>query len=237
MAPAPTGRYDTLSPAWLEHRERCLAELASQVERIRDRLASTGLSYDVDSIFSEFSGAGYDIGERALYADLVAVGPAIMGDADLKHQVVTGGLFQAGRPLLLCAPGKNVTLQPKTVVLAWDSRPQAAHALRDALEILIAAKAVHVTMIDPVTVRRSSGDEPGADVATYLARHGVNVTVDTLPSSGRTVTEVLQKHAMDIDAELIVMGAYGHSRVREFIFGGATRSMLDRTDVPVLMAR
>lgn len=236
MAPAPTGRYETLAPAWLGHRERCLQDLAKQVGHIRSRLASSGLSFDVDSIFSEFTGVGYDIGERALYADLVVVGPAACEDEDLKRQVVGGGLFQARTPLLLCAPGKTTSLHPKTVLLAWDSRPQAARAVRDALEIMRAAGSVHVAMVDPVSVPRASGDEPGADVAVYLARHGIQVTVDILPSTGRSVAAVLQKHALEIGADLIVMGAYGHSRLREFVFGGATRTMLDETSFPVLMA-
>ncbi len=237
MAPTPTGRYETLAPAWLEHRDRCLQELAEQVEHIQNRLASTDLSFDVDSIFAELAGVGYDIGERALYADLVVVGPAACEDEDLKRQIVSGGLFHARTPLLLCAPGKTTTLHPNTVVVAWDSRPQAARAVRDALEIMRAAGSVHVAMVDPVSAPRASGDEPGADVAVYLARHGIQVTVDILPSTGHSVAAVLQKHAMEIGAEMIVMGAYGHSRLREFVFGGATRTMLDETSFPVLMAR
>lgn len=236
MAPPPTGRYETLAPAWLEHRDRCRQELTEKVEQLRNRLGSIGLSFDVESIFSDFAGVGYDIGERALYADLIVVGPAACEDEDLKRQIVAGGLFQAGRPLLLCAPGKQATLTPKTVLLAWDSRPQAARAVRDALEIMKAAGSVHVAMVDPVSVPRASGDEPGADVAVYLARHGIRVTVDILPSTGRSVAAVLQKHALEIGADLIVMGAYGHSRLREFMFGGTTRAMLDETSFPVLMA-
>lgn len=236
MAPTPTGRYETLAPAWLEHRDRCIEDLAKLVAQVGTQLAATGLSFDVDSIFSELAGVAYDIGERALYADLVLIGPAAYEDDDLKRQIVLGGLFQSRRSLLLCAPGRTATLKPKTVLLAWDSRPQAAAAVRDALEIMKGASAVHVAMIDPVSTPRASGEEPGADVAVYLARHGIEVTLDVLPSTGRPVAAVLQKHALEIGADLIVMGAYGHSRLREFVFGGATRTMLDETKVPVLMA-
>ncbi|WP_457812794.1 universal stress protein (plasmid) [Sinorhizobium meliloti] len=74
------------------------------------------------------------------------------------------------------------------------------------------AKSVHVAMVDPTATPRQSGDEPGADVAAYLARHGIDVTVDALPSAGRSVAQVLQRHANDVAADMIVMGAYGHSR-------------------------
>lgn len=236
MAPQPTGRYETLAPAWVEQRERNLRELAERAGQVRDRFAAAGLSFDVDTVYAEVAGAGYDIGERALYADLVVAGPDVFENEDLKPQVVSGAIFHAGRPLLLIPPGSTATLRPKTVLLAWDSRPQAAHAAREALDIMQAAESVHITMIDPVAALRLSGDEPGADIAAYLARHGIPVTVDNLPSGGREVAEVLQKHALDIGAGVIVMGAYGHSRMWEFVFGGSTRSMLKQARLPILMA-
>ncbi len=98
------------------------------------------------------------------------------------------------------------------------------------------AQSVHVTMVDPVAASRVSGDEPGADIATYLARHGVNVSVETLPSAGRFVTDTLQRHALDINADMIVMGAYGHSKLLELILGGVTKSMLKEAKLPILMA-
>lgn len=236
MAPPPGGRYATLAPSWLEARERDRTELAANVAQLRERLAEADISFDIDGIYAEVAGTGYDIGERALYADLVLLGPGACEDEDLKHQVVSGAIFQAGRPLLVGAPLRPTTLRPRRILLAWNSRAQAAHAVRDALALMKAAETVRVTMVDPVPGLRASGGEPGADVATYLARHGVNVTVDTLPGTRRTVADALQKHAVDMDADLIVMGAYGHSRMRELVFGGATRSMLGNTNFPVLMA-
>jgi nucleotide-binding universal stress UspA family protein len=99
------------------------------------------------------------------------------------------------------------------------------------------ADSVHVTLIDPQATHTGNGPEPGADIAAYLARHGCKVTVDRLPSSGYTVAEALRQHAVDISADLVVMGAYGHSRLRERIFGGVTKSMIDEAALPILMAR
>lgn len=236
MAPVPTGRYQTLSPSWLEVRERNLQRLSDHIVKIRERLATAGLSFDVDSVYAEVAGPAYDIGERALYADLILAGPGVFARDELKSQIVSGGLFQAGRPVLFVPPGAIATLQPRTILLAWDSRPSAAHAARDALEIMRMAQSVHVTMVDPVAALRVSGGEPGADVATYLARHGINVSVETLPSAGHFVTETLQRHAMDINADMIVMGAYGHSKLLELILGGVTKSMLEQTNLPILMS-
>ncbi|KSV88567.1 universal stress protein [Sinorhizobium sp. GL28] len=236
MAPVPTGRYQTLSPSWLEVRERNLEKLSERVTKFRERLATTELSFDVDSVYAEVAGPAYDIGERAIYADLVVAGPGVFANDDLKSQVVSGGLFQAGRPVLFVPRDANATLKPMTILLAWDSRPSAAHAAREALEMMKMAQSVHVTMVDPVAASRVSGDEPGADIATYLARHGVNISVETLPSSGRFVTETLLRHAVDINAELIVMGAYGHSKLLELILGGVTKSMLKEANLPILMA-
>lgn len=236
MAPVPTGRYQTLSPSWLEVRERNLQRLSDHIVKIRERLTTAGLSFDVDSVYAEVAGPAYDIGERALYADLILAGPGVFSSVELKSQVVSGGLFQAGRPILFVPPGAIATLRPRTILLAWDSRPSAAHAARDALEIMKMAQSVHVTMVDPVAALRVSGGEPGADVATYLARHGINVSVDTLPSAGHFVTETLHRHAMDINADMIVMGAYGHSKLLELILGGVTKSMLNEAKLPILMA-
>ena len=235
MARQPTGRYETLSPSWLEVRERTLQKLDERVAKISERLAASGLSFDVDSIYAEIAGPAYDIGERAIYVDLLVAGPAAFASEDLKSQIVSGGLFQAGRPVLFVPPNVSATLRPKTILLAWDSRPSAGHAARDALAMMKMAQSVHVTMVDPIAVSRASGDEPGADVATLLARHGINVSVETLPSSGRLVTEVLQRHALDINADMIVMGASGHSKLRELILGGVTNSMLKEARFPIFM--
>lgn len=236
LARIPTGRYETLSPSWLDVRERKLKKLEDRVSMVRERFATAGLSFDVDSLYAEVAGPAYDIGERAIYADLVVAGPGIFGHDELKSQVVSGGLFQARRPVLFVPPGANVTLRPKTILLAWDSRPSAAHAAREGLELMQMAQSVHVTMVDPVAASRVSGDEPGADVATYLARHGINVTVETLPSSGHFVTGTLLRHALDVNADMIVMGAYGHSKLLELILGGVTKSMLKEANLPILMA-
>ncbi|WP_331375859.1 universal stress protein [Sinorhizobium chiapasense] len=235
--PPPIGEYATVSTIWLEQRDRDREKLEASVNHARETVSRTDVSFEIDGVYAEAGTADRDIGDRALYADLVLIGPSVLSQADLKRQVINGSLFQAMRPIMLIPTDSKPSLGPKTVLLAWDSRAEAAHAAREALELMAKAASVHVTLVDPEAARGESGEEPGADVAAYLARHGVNVTVDQLPSAGRPVASVLQQHAVDISADMIVMGAYGHSRVRELIFGGVTKSMLDDAAIPILMAR
>ncbi|TIT68729.1 MAG: universal stress protein, partial [Mesorhizobium sp.] len=107
--------------------------------------------------------------------------------------------------------------------------------VRESLDMLKGAEDVRLVIVDPIEDEFHHGEEPGADAAAYLARHGVKVTVDRLPSANHSVADVLRQHAGDVAAELMVMGAYGHSRLRERIFGGVTKSMLEGQSLPVFM--
>ncbi|EJZ21587.1 universal stress protein, partial [Rhizobium sp. Pop5] len=130
----------------------------------------------------------------------------------------------------------KVLLAPKTILLAWDSSDEASRATRQAIAFLKAAASVHVTLVDPQASSSANGEEPGADVATFLARHGVKVDVDRISSGGRRVDEVLRQHAVDIAADMIVMGAYNHPRLQQRLFGGVTRSMLEEIQIPLFLA-
>jgi len=124
----------------------------------------------------------------------------------------------------------------RRVVIAWDASVEASKAVRDAIELMQAAEATHAVLIDPVPSFEGHGPEPGADLATYLGRHGISLTVHRLPKEGREVADILQRAAADLEADLIVMGGFGHSRLRQRIFGGTTTSTMRDTRVPVLMA-
>ena len=154
----------------------------------------------------------------------------------MKDQVLDGAMFRSGRPVLVVPEIAKATLSPEHISIAWDGGLEAARAVGYSLGMLAEAKAVHIVMVDPVSGEQGHGAEPGADLATYLARHGVNAIVDRVASSGRPVSDVLTGHATDNDCGMIVMGAYGHSRLRERIFGGVTQSMLARITIPLLMA-
>lgn len=237
-APPSGGEYAAVvSPAWLVEREAELEMLERRIAAVSKMLSESPLSADLSSDYPDQSWADEVVGRRARYADLTIVGPEMLATHTLKEKVIAGGLFSSGKPILLVPKGARATLKPKRVLVAWDASLEASRAVRESLGILSSADEVRVVMIDPVEDERHHGEEPGADVATYLARHGVKVAVDRLPSSNRSIADVLRQHAVDTGAELVVMGAYGHSRLRERIFGGVTRSIIEEPGLPILMAR
>jgi nucleotide-binding universal stress UspA family protein len=237
-APPPIGEYAVMvSDVWLEQRQADLKELKQRNAAVSDFLSERALSSDLSIEYQEIAWADEAIGRRARYADLTVVGPEMLTRDSLRDKTIEGALFASGRPMLVVPAGAHPTLKPRRVMIGWDGRLEAARAVREAIEMLAAADEVRVVLVDPTADERDHGAEPGADVAAYLARRGVKVTVDRLPSQGMTVAEVLRRHAGDTAAELLVMGAYGHSRLRERIFGGTTRSMLEESTVPVFMAR
>jgi nucleotide-binding universal stress UspA family protein len=237
-SPPPIGDYaSTISDAWLEERQQDLQQLEKRTAKINMLLNEAGISASISSEYAEFVWAAGEIGRHGRYTDLIFIGPEVLKSEELKSKVLEGALFESGRPILIAPSGTTLTLTPRHVLLAWDSRVESARAAREALDMLIKAADVHVTLVDPDTSSIMNGPEPGADVGAYLAHHGVNVIVDRLPSGGNPVADVLNQHAVDIAADLIVMGGYGHSRLRERVFGGVTKSMIDAPKFPILMAR
>ncbi len=235
-ATPPLTTYDALSTIRLDERQREIDRLTEKAADIKTLLSGSASSYDVQEIYTEFAWADDDIAERALYADLVLIGPEAARNEELRRRVIDGALFQSPTPVLVTPSDKMARLPPKTILLAWDSGEEAARAARQSIDFLQAAGTVHVTLVDPLAARSVNGEEPGADIAAFLTRHGVKVDVDCVASGGRLVDETLRQHAADIAADMIVMGAYSHSRLQERLFGGVTRSMLKDSDIPLFLA-
>lgn len=237
-APPSGGDYGAVvSPAWLEERKAEMEMLEKRTSAVSKLLSQSPVSADISSEYPDTGWADEVIGRRARYADLTVIGPELLATHTLKKKVVEGALFSSGKPILLVPQGAHATLRPKRVAVAWDASLEAARAVRETIDILAGAEDVRVVMVDPIEGGRHHGEEPGADVAAYLARHGVKVAVDRLPSLNHPIAHVVRQHAVDVGAELVVMGAYGHSRLRERIFGGVTRSMIEEPGLPILMAR
>ncbi|RUM25427.1 universal stress protein [Rhizobium vallis] len=236
MGAPPMGSYEVISTVWVEERQREIERLADSASEIKAILAKSEVYFDVQEIYTEFALADEDIAERALYADLVLIGAQAASDQDLRRRIIDGALFQSPTPMLIIPQRTKVLLAPKTILLAWDSSDEASRATRQAIAFLRAAQSVHVTLVDPQASSSASGEEPGADVATFLARHGVKVDVDRISSGGRRVDEVLRQHAVDVAADMIVMGAYNHPRLQQRLFGGVTRSMLEEIQIPLFLA-
>lgn len=237
-APPPIGEYAAVvSDSWQHERKADLKRLNARKEEISAFVAASAVSGDVVGGYPEIAWADEMVGRRARYADLTLAGPELLRTGTLRQKVIEGALFFSGKPLLVVPEGAKPTLTPRRILVAWDARIEAARAAGDALDLLAGADEVRLAIVDPVEGERFHGEEPGADIATFLARHGVKVTVDRLPSENHSVADVLRRHAVDTAAQMLVMGAYGHSRLRERIFGGVTRSMLENPPIPLFIAR
>ena len=237
-APPPIGEFAvTVSDAWMQERQEDEKQLSARLDAVNAYMAKQSVSAEVTAEYPDLAWSDEAIGRRARYADLTLVGPDVLATETLRSKVIEGALFSSGKPLLVVPDGARATLEPKRVVVAWDARVEASRAVREAMEMLTGADDVRIVLVDPHEGEEGHGAEPGADVAAYLSRHGVKATVERLPNEGRTVATVLGRYARDFDAEILVMGAYGHSRLRERIFGGVTKSMLEKPPLPLFLAR
>jgi nucleotide-binding universal stress UspA family protein len=173
----------------------------------------------------------------ARYADLLVVGQADPDDpAGSQGDLPEAMAFATGRPVLVVPHVGAPSSVGKTVMLCWNASRESARAAADALPFLQAADKVIVLLVDPKVTAAGHGQEPGADVALWLARHGVKVTVQRDVAADAEVGDVILSRAADHDVDLIVMGIYGHSRLREMVLGGVSRTLLASMTVPVLMS-
>lgn len=174
---------------------------------------------------------------QARYADLLVLGQNDPdADAPVPPALPESVVLATGRPALVVPHIGTGSAPGKTVMLCWNASRESARAASDALPFLQKAEKVIVLVIDPRTSEAGHGAEPGADVGTWLARHGVQVSVQRDVAADSDVGGVILSRAADHGVDLIVMGLYGHSRLREMVLGGASRTLLESMTVPVLMA-
>ncbi|TWG94165.1 nucleotide-binding universal stress UspA family protein [Mesorhizobium sp. J18] len=147
-------------------------------------------------------------------------------------------LFETGRPVLF-VPYSIAQPRPefKKVLLAWNGSREASRAAFDALPFMKEAESVEVLSVDPKDSYKQDASVAGAEIAAALARHGVKVTYSSEESGGMSHAEVIENRVSDTDADLLVMGAYGGSRLKEFFFGGVTRTILESMPIPTFMSR
>jgi nucleotide-binding universal stress UspA family protein len=184
---------------------------------------------------------GYPAQSTALhgrYVDLIVLGQADPDDVlvPLFRPIPEEVAFMAGRPLLVVPYAGSWREIGRHVLVGWDASREATRAINDAMPLLLAAERVTVLAVDPAEGLAGDGQVPGADIALHLARHGVTATVETAMSAGIGIGNTLLSRASDLEADLLVMGAYGHSRVRELVLGGATRTVLESMTLPILLS-
>lgn len=219
----------------LEAQRQAAVERAGEAKKVFEAAAGkAGLSSEWRFVEGDFVRT---LSLHARYADLLIIGQSDPSD---DWSVTRGALEQVlldvGRPVLVIpyigapkVPGENV-------VVAWNASREAMRAIHDAMPLLERAKTVRVLSINPPRGPSGEGEAPGADISHHLARHNVKAEAVHVEAEDIAVGEVLLSRAADQQADLIVMGAYGHSRYRELILGGATRSLLEAMTIPVLMS-
>ncbi len=173
------------------------------------------------------------VGLHARYADLTIVGQQPVSGADNAEEAFADYLvMRSGRPVLVFPHVGAAKPIGRNIVVAWNAGREAARAVGDAMPLLEGSDSVDILSIEPEGI----GDLPGADIAQHLARHGINAIAKRSVANKVDAGDVLLNFVADNGADLVVMGAYGHSRVREMIMGGVTRHMLEHMTVPVLMS-
>jgi len=220
------------------------------IEQLRANLAATA-DEAIDGFNATIARSGYGRHEQrtssldaidavalhARYADLVVVGQADDGGphAASTRMFVERTILGSGKPTLIVPRAGNFKAVGKNIMVGWDASRSAARAVTDSLPLLRKADNVEVIVVNARSSGEGHGDDPGVDVATYLARHGVKVSVRQQVSD-IDIGNTLLSHAFDIGADMLVMGGYGHSKLRELVMGGATRSLLSQMTIPVLMS-
>ncbi|QFU08800.1 Universal stress protein family protein [Rhodobacteraceae bacterium THAF1] len=198
-------------------------------KRLEQRLTGETFGWSVDA----FATYGADVARRLAqtnrFADLAVLAASGAEPSGLMHGVLEALLYTSRVPVLLAPDGIESDFD--RVMLAWDGSDAALAATRAALPILAQAASVEIVIVEP------ESDTMGHDLAIMLNRHGTPAPVMGLTRNGKRIAEALTDHARDTEADLIVMGAYGHRRLREIFIGGVTRNMLGAAPVPLFLAR
>jgi len=179
------------------------------------------------------AGAADAFGRIARRFDIAVTAQAEPGAWSVQDVLIEGALFESGRPVIIVPYIQRAPLKLDRVLVCWDASRTATRAVADALPLLARAKAIEVVIVADA---RSRDELPGVDLAQHLARHGLKIEIERLVATDIDVADAILSHAADADADFIVMGGYGHSRLREFILGGVTRGILRSMTLPTLMS-
>ncbi len=212
------------------------SEFAGIETRFREQSRKDGVSGEFRAADGPF---GPTVALQARYSDLVIVGqrnpdvPSPFGGVDIVPEV----LFAAGRPLLVVPYALPLeSTCGKAVLVGWNGTREAARAIHDAIPLLKGAGLVTVLSINPRRGIAAENGMPAADMARHLARHGIEVRAAHSVADDITVGDALLSYASDIGADMLVIGGYGHSRVRELMLGGVTELLLRTMTLPVLVS-
>jgi nucleotide-binding universal stress UspA family protein len=204
------------------------------LDRFNTACSRAGVSAEPLTLSASFGGVGEQFSRIARRFDLSIVGQAEPESSAVEEIIAESALFESGRPVIIVPYIQKAPLKLDNVMVCWDGSRAAARAIADSMPLLAKSGRVEVVI---VTNERGKQDEiEGADIGGHLARHGLNIDVKRTALGDIDVADVLLSHAADAGSDFIVMGGYGHSRLREFVLGGVTRSIFRSMTAPVLMS-
>jgi nucleotide-binding universal stress UspA family protein len=193
-----------------------------------------GLAAEPLTISASLAGAGEQFARIARRFDLAIVGQAGPETSSVENIIAETTLFESGRPIILVPYIQKAPLKLDNVMVCWDGSRQAARAIADAMPLMTKAGSIEIVVI--TNERGKQHEIEGADIGAHLARHGLKVDVHRISGGNIDIADALLSHAADSGADFMVMGGYGHSRLREFVLGGVTHSILRSMTVPTLMS-
>jgi nucleotide-binding universal stress UspA family protein len=220
-----------------EYRDAYKARAVEVRQQFEDHMGRQNVRFEwrfVDARSAEIAATVIEHGHQVDLVVLSQVDPD--GESGIEGGFAERVVMDSGRPVLVVPFYGAFKEVGRRALVAWNASREAARAAFDAVPILNTCQSVHVSWLDPQESLDVPGSVPGSELAAALSRHGVKVTTEGLPTDDIGVGEALLSHASDLGADLLVMGAYGHSRTREYVFGGATRTIFGSMTVPVLMS-
>jgi len=193
-----------------------------------------GIAAEHRRLTASIGGAGDLFGRLARRFDLAVTAQAEPKSGAAHGLIIEGALFGSGRPVVVVPYIQQDRLKLDRVMVCWDGSRPAARAIADAMPFLSRSRAIDVVIV--ASGREKSDEIPGIDMGEHLARHDLKVDVKRIVSTDVDIPNTILSHAADMSADIIVMGGFGHSRLREFVLGGATRGILDAMTVPTLLS-
>ena len=215
-------------------REENAKAARTAVDNFEAAARSAGVSAETRLLDASIAGASDLFGRIARRFDLAVVGQAPRDQGVSEELLIEGALFGSGRPVVVVPQIHTQPIKLDKVMVCWDGSRPAARAIGDAIPLFGLAKAIEIVVV--TGERDKSGEITGANMKRHLARHGISVEIKRIAAGSADVQTAILAHAADSGADFIVMGGYGHSRLREFILGGVTRSILKSMPAPVLMS-
>ena len=225
---------------WLDAKRKSIDEQQADTKAIFERYASSpGQSWEWRQIDADFMPSGDMALDLARCADLVLISRLAKGssitDPDMTLEQL---MFDSGRPVLVVPDDYSGQHTGQRIVIAWNGTLEATRAAFDSLPLLLNVPSDNVRLVCPPVPEKGPPQLPqGADLAEALARHGIEPEVWALPGRHSDAGPEILAQCEEFDADLLVMGAYGHSRLREYVFGGATETILNDSRIPILISR